>query len=224
MCCWRRPRRSSTRRWFSIVCRDIARQKSGGGTGSGYRYSLRRRAPVSCASGPGSASGDGPVPVSLSPLSKEMLEDFLLAEMPPLKQMNADQQKVMEPIIQAHGDKVHPVGLIYARLYWLFQRTTSPRWTRSELSEVPFYLLTHSRLRPKSLATAQATITPCCLSRVSSQLQPRPFNPERITVKHGRSRHRAVRLGKDLSSSQLPRELRDRQWVEGQHTQPDLET
>jgi hypothetical protein len=73
-----------------------------------------------------------PFPFTLRPFSKVALEDFLLAEMPAVDDMTPDQRKVMEPIIKAHaGHAVHPVGLIYAQLYWLFQKDDQPTppWT-----------------------------------------------------------------------------------------------
>jgi hypothetical protein len=98
--------------------------------------------------------GTDPFPFFLRPLSKEVLEDFLMAEMPPLKQMNADQQKVMEPIIQAHGDKVHPVALIYARLYWLFQKDDQPTAEWPEVAQSGFPPGRHIQTLPAESAAA----------------------------------------------------------------------
>ena len=67
-----------------------------------------------------------PFPFTLRPFSLPLLEDFLLTEMPPLTNMLVDQRAVMEPIIakrSQQGPTIHPVGLIYAKLYWLFQET-----------------------------------------------------------------------------------------------------
>jgi hypothetical protein len=66
-----------------------------------------------------------PIPFSLRPLTKAVLEDFLLAEMPPFDDMTSAEKAIMEPIIASHSspvESVNPVGLIYARLYWLFQK------------------------------------------------------------------------------------------------------
>jgi len=70
-----------------------------------------------------------PFPFSLRPLAKAVLEDFLLTEMPPLESMIAGDRVTMEPILRSHssqGNTVHPVGLIYAKLYWLFQEDDTP--------------------------------------------------------------------------------------------------
>lgn len=67
-----------------------------------------------------------PFRFELRPLTKEVLEEFLLAEMPPLEEMSVAQRAIMEPIKQAHGDGFHPVGLIYARIFWLFQQDDQP--------------------------------------------------------------------------------------------------
>ena len=65
-----------------------------------------------------------PFAFTLRPFSRSVLQDFLLTEMPAQKDMSNDQRQVMDPIIaerQQQGSIVHPVGLIYAKLYWLFQ-------------------------------------------------------------------------------------------------------
>jgi len=67
-----------------------------------------------------------PFRFTLRPLTKEVLEEFLLAEMPPLEDMTPEQRAVMEPIWQAHGSAFHPVGLVYARIFWLFQQDDQP--------------------------------------------------------------------------------------------------
>ena len=68
--------------------------------------------------------GLAPFPFSLRPFTKSVLESFLLAEMPPLQDMSPQQRQVMEPLIASH--QVHPVGLIYAQVYWLFQENDQP--------------------------------------------------------------------------------------------------
>jgi hypothetical protein len=70
-----------------------------------------------------------PFPFSLRPFAKDVIEDLLLAEMPPLEDIASSDRAIMEPIIKSHsshGDPVHPVGLIYAKLYWLFQEDDKP--------------------------------------------------------------------------------------------------
>jgi hypothetical protein len=67
-----------------------------------------------------------PFPFTLRPFAKEVLEQFLLAEMPPLEEMSPSQRALMEPIKRAHGDTFHPVGLVYARIFWLFQQDDQP--------------------------------------------------------------------------------------------------
>jgi hypothetical protein len=66
-----------------------------------------------------------PFPFSLRPFSKSVLEDFLLAEMPPLDDLSANDQATMQKIIAARsgsGTPVNRVGLIYSRVYWLLQQ------------------------------------------------------------------------------------------------------
>jgi hypothetical protein len=74
------------------------------------------------------ASSLDPFPFSLRPLTKAVLEDFLLTEMPPLQDMTAADKAVMKPIVDSHSGQasVSPVGLLYAKLYWLFQPNDSP--------------------------------------------------------------------------------------------------
>lgn len=70
-----------------------------------------------------------PFPFALRPFSSSVLEDFLLTEMPGQDLMTADQRAIMDPIIaraRQQGRSVHPVGLIYAKLYWLFQENDFP--------------------------------------------------------------------------------------------------
>lgn len=67
-----------------------------------------------------------PFRFALRPLTKEVLEEFLLAEMPPLEDMSVSQRAIMEPVRQAHGNYFHPVGLVYARIFWLFQQNDQP--------------------------------------------------------------------------------------------------
>jgi hypothetical protein len=82
-----------------------------------------------------------PFPFSLRPFTKDVLEDFLLAEMPPTKDMSTDQERVMRPIIDKHktkGQIVNPVGLIYARLYWLLQENDQPTTQWPEVATAGF--------------------------------------------------------------------------------------
>lgn len=79
-----------------------------------------------------------PFPFSLRPLTKESLEDYLLAEMPPLETMTKAQSSVMKPILDSRKQPVHPVGLIYARLYWLFQKDDQPTVEWPEVAKLGF--------------------------------------------------------------------------------------
>lgn len=67
-----------------------------------------------------------PFRFALRPLTTNVLEEFLLAEMPPLEEMSAPQRAIMGPIRQAHSSGFHPVGLVYARIFWLFQQDDKP--------------------------------------------------------------------------------------------------
>jgi hypothetical protein len=74
-----------------------------------------------------------PFPFSLRPFTKAVLEDFLLTEMPPLNDMSSSDRAIMQPITDSRirqGGTVHPVGAIYAKLYWLFLEndTSSDEW------------------------------------------------------------------------------------------------
>lgn len=66
-----------------------------------------------------------PFPFSLEPFSTATLERFLIAEMPPIDALSPDQQVTMQKIIGHQKDslhrRLHRVGLLYAKLYWLFQ-------------------------------------------------------------------------------------------------------
>jgi hypothetical protein len=70
-----------------------------------------------------------PFAFTLRPFSQSVLEDFLLTEMPLAGNMTSPQRTVMQPIIDRRiqtGQGVHPVGCIYAALYWLLQPDDSP--------------------------------------------------------------------------------------------------
>jgi hypothetical protein len=101
-----------------------------------------------------------PFPFSLRPLTQDVLEDFLLAEMPSFKEMNADQQNVMGPIIAARGSKVHPVGLIYAQLYWLFQKDDQPTAEWPEVADSGLTPGRHIDTLPADTAAATFQVDP----------------------------------------------------------------
>lgn len=89
-------------------------------TGNHPSFSRQDQDPAACLD---------PFPFSLRPLNKAVLEDFLLAEMPPLDDMTDGDKAIMLPIVASHsgqGNSVNPVGLIYAKLYWLFQKDDIP--------------------------------------------------------------------------------------------------
>jgi hypothetical protein len=70
-----------------------------------------------------------PFAFTLRPFSQTVLEEFLLTEMPLVENMTQDQRRVMDPIIAKRNQQrsvIHPVGLIYAKLYWLFQSDDLP--------------------------------------------------------------------------------------------------
>jgi hypothetical protein len=69
-----------------------------------------------------------PFPFSLRPFTKSVLEDFLLAEMPPLEDLDGGDKQTMQAIICARGpsNAINRVGLIYARVYWLLQPNDHP--------------------------------------------------------------------------------------------------
>jgi Ferritin-like len=82
-----------------------------------------------------------PFPFSLRPFSSSVLEDFLLTEMPPVADMLPEQKAVMQPIIDKRsqqGSIINRVGVIYAKLYWLFQTDDSPTADWPEVASAGF--------------------------------------------------------------------------------------
>lgn len=82
-----------------------------------------------------------PFAFTLRPFAKSVLEDFLLAEMPPLDDMTSDQRAVMANVLTSHqqaGECVNRVGLIYARLYWTFQQDDQPTADWPEVASLGF--------------------------------------------------------------------------------------
>ena len=67
-----------------------------------------------------------PFAYTLRPFVQNVLEEFLLAEMPPFDDLPPDLQKKMKPVLDSHPNQVHAVGLIYAKLYWLLQQDDKP--------------------------------------------------------------------------------------------------
>jgi Ferritin-like len=83
-----------------------------------------------------------PFQFSLRPFSKTVLEDFILAEMPPLNDMSDVQRLTVQKLIEAREKqrrRVHQVGVIYMKLYWLLQADDSPTldWTGSCVKVCP---------------------------------------------------------------------------------------
>ncbi len=101
-----------------------------------------------------------PFPFSLRPLTKETLENYLLAEMPPIQQMNDQQKAVMAPIQQTHGNKVHSVGLLYAQLYWLFQKDDQPTAEWPEVAHAGFIPGRHIDTLPTDTALTTFQVDP----------------------------------------------------------------
>jgi hypothetical protein len=61
--------------------------------------------------------------------------------MPSPADMTADQLAIMKPIIFRHGQSgnpIHPVGIIYAQLYWLFQADDQPTSDWPEIARLGF--------------------------------------------------------------------------------------
>jgi hypothetical protein len=82
-----------------------------------------------------------PFAFTLRPFSQSVLEDFLLTEMPSQSYMTANQLAIMKPIILRHGESgnpIHPVGVIYAQLYWLFQADDQPTSDWPEIARCGF--------------------------------------------------------------------------------------
>ncbi|MER8513709.1 ferritin-like protein [Mesorhizobium sp. M1060] len=69
---------------------------------------------------------------------KETLERFVLAEMPVLETLKADDQAIVEEI-QKRLDpqsKFHRVGVLYGRIYWLFQTSSAPEGDWKDVGNV----------------------------------------------------------------------------------------
>ena len=82
-----------------------------------------------------------PFAFTLRPFSKFVLEEFLLTEMPSQSNMTEAQLAIMKPIISQHsknGRLIHPVGIIYATLYWLFQADDRPTTDWPEIAHLGF--------------------------------------------------------------------------------------
>ncbi len=104
-----------------------------------------------------------PFRFTLRPLTKAVLEDFLLAEMPPLSDMTKNQRAVMEDVIKRHGGlsaSVHPVGLIYMRLYWLFQENDEPTAVWPEIAALGFPPGRHIQTFPGQNTAATFQVDP----------------------------------------------------------------
>ncbi|MBO3457318.1 ferritin-like protein [Aetokthonos hydrillicola Thurmond2011] len=71
-----------------------------------------------------------PFPFVLEPLTKSSLAKYVAAEMPIIDDTNplkAEVDKIAEEAkVAAMGQAVHRVGLIYAKIYWLFQESDTP--------------------------------------------------------------------------------------------------
>ena len=88
-----------------------------------------------------------PFAFTLRPFAKSVLEDFLLAEMPPLDYMKTDQRAVMTNILASHqeaGECVNRVGLIYARSYLTFQHSDKAHRALPEFSVFACQIMTIS--------------------------------------------------------------------------------
>jgi hypothetical protein len=79
-----------------------------------------------------------PFPYSLRPLVQNVLEDFLLAETPAIPGLPSGIKEKMQEISDRHHNAVHPVGLIYAQLYWLFQQDDQPTAAWPEVAHLGF--------------------------------------------------------------------------------------
>jgi hypothetical protein len=104
-----------------------------------------------------------PYPFTLRPLTKGVLEDFLLAEMPGVESLSADQLTVMQPILDRHqgsGQTVHPVGRIYARLYWLFLDSDEPTADWPTIGEFGFPAGRHIGALPASNSALTFQVDP----------------------------------------------------------------
>ncbi|MGH2414386.1 MAG: ferritin-like domain-containing protein, partial [Microcystaceae cyanobacterium] len=82
-----------------------------------------------------------PFPFVLEPLSKRSLAKYVAAEMPILD--SADPRKpIVDRIVQeaeaAAGERIDRVGVIYAKLYWLFQESDTSQGPWLLPNDIPF--------------------------------------------------------------------------------------
>lgn len=101
-----------------------------------------------------------PFAFTLRPLVKDVLEEFLLAEMPPFDQMNDQQKSIMEPIIRAHVSSFHPVGVLYAQVFWLFQQNDQPDPAWPEVAQAGFTPHRHIDSFPGNITASTFQVDP----------------------------------------------------------------
>jgi hypothetical protein len=91
----------------------------------------------------GHPAGAYPFPVRFEPLSANSLAKYVTTECMPLEELPADMRKLLRPIFQrakkAAHRTVHHVGLLYAKIFWLFQAddTPNPYWPTLPLDCLP---------------------------------------------------------------------------------------
>jgi rubrerythrin len=79
----------------------------------------------------GKPAGQYPFPMRFEPFSGDSLAKYVTTESMPLENIgDADLRKKLKPIFEraekAAGTVVNHVGLLYAKIFWLFQRDNSP--------------------------------------------------------------------------------------------------
>lgn len=76
-----------------------------------------------------SPNADDPIPFLLEGLSKASLERYIAAEMPALEDIgDLEERELAEEILKRVGQtvQVRRVGALYAKIYWLFQKSDLP--------------------------------------------------------------------------------------------------
>jgi hypothetical protein len=92
----------------------------------------------------GKPAGQYPFPLRFEPFSGDSLAKYVTTESMPLDNIkDPDLRKKLEPIFaqakKAAGTSVNHVGLLYAKLFWLFQRDDSPNplWASLPVDMLP---------------------------------------------------------------------------------------
>ncbi len=92
----------------------------------------------------GKPAGQYPFPIRFEPLSGDVLAKYVTTESRPLDNIeDSDLRKKLAPIFaqaeKATGSTINHVGLLYAKIFWLFQADDSPNpyWPNLPVDQLP---------------------------------------------------------------------------------------